>query len=148
MKIKIIDQIEKIKYEDWKNHYIKYLIFNKNKIAEKNLKKLWEWLNDHSHPQKVIFALVDKNIAGHAHYRGSPNAVRGKDVGFLDDIFVNPEYRKLGVASTLMKKLRMEGKNNNWELIRWNCNFDNLIANNLYLKTAKKLDWNTFEMKI
>ena len=56
MKIKIIDQIEKIKYEDWRNHYIKYLIFNKNKIAEKNLKKMWEWLNDNSHPQKVIFA--------------------------------------------------------------------------------------------
>ena len=47
-----------------------------------------------------------------------------------------------------MKKLRMEGKKYNWELIRWNCNFDNLTANNLYLKIAKKLDWNTFEMKI
>ena len=69
-------------------------------------------------------------------------------MGFLDDIFVNPEYRKLGVASKLMKKLRMEGKKYNWELIRWNCNFDNLTANNLYLKIAKKLDWNTFEMKI
>jgi len=69
-------------------------------------------------------------------------------VGFLDDIFVNPEYRKLGVSSKLMKKLRMEGKKYNWELIRWNCNFDNLTANNLYLKIAKKLDWNTFEMKI
>ena len=38
MTIKIIDQIYKIDYNDWKKHYIQYLIFNKNKIKEKNLK--------------------------------------------------------------------------------------------------------------
>ena len=148
MKIRIVTQIDKINYEDWKNHYIKYLIFNKNKITEKNLKKLWEWLNDNSHPQKALFALVDKNIAGHAHYRGFPNAVRGKDLGFLDDIFVNPKYRKLGVASKLMKKLRMEGKKNKWELIRWNCGFNNVGAIKFYKKFAKGLNWHTFEIKL
>jgi len=148
MLIKILDQIEKIKYDDWKNHYIQYLTFNKNNIDEKNLLNLWNWLNNPQHPQKGIFALFSNDIVGHAHYRGAPNAVRGKDVGFLDDIFVNLKHRNKGIASKLLNKLKEEVKKNNWELIRWNCSYENIAATNLYLKIAKKMEWNTFELKI
>ena len=148
MKIKIVMQIEKIEYENWKNHYIKYLIFNKYKIKEKNLKKLWEWLNNSHHPQKCIFALVKKDIVGHAHFRGEPNPVRGKDIGFLDDVYIKPEYRKMGIANKLIEKLVIEGKKNKWELIRWNCGFNNVGAIKFYKKFAKGLKWHTFEIKL
>jgi len=148
MIIKIINEINIINYENWREYYIQYLIFNKNKIKERNLKKLWEWLNNPLHPQKGIFAIIEKNIVGHAHYRGSPNPVRGKDIGFLDDIYVNPKYRNTGVAYKIIEKLSIEGKKNKWELIRWNCGSENTNAINFYSKFAKKLEWHTFEIKI
>ena len=148
MTVKIINQINTINYENWKKYYIQYLTFNKNKIKERNLKKLWEWLNSPHHPQKGIFAIIEKNIIGHAHYKSSPNPVRGNDIGFLDDIYVNQQYRNTGVAYKIIKKLCLEGKINKWELIRWNCSSDNTNAINFYNKFAKKLEWHTFEIKI
>ena len=91
---------------------------------------------------------IEKNIIGHAHYRGSPNPVRGKDIGFLDDIYVNPKHRNTGVAYKIIERLSIEGKKNKWELIRWNCSSENTNAINFYNKFAKKLEWHTFEIKI
>jgi len=36
---------------------------------------------------------VDGNIVGFAHYRRMPSPLRGQDIGFLDDLFVDPEHR-------------------------------------------------------
>lgn len=148
MTVKIINRINTINYENWSKYYIQYLTFNKNQIKERNLQKLWKWLNNPHHPQKGIFAIIEKNIIGHAHYRGSPNTVRGNDIGFLDDIYINQKYRNTGVAYKIMKKLCIEGKKNKWELIRWNCSSENTNAINFYKKFAKKLEWHTFEIKI
>ena len=148
MDIKVIDKIEKIDYEIWKSDFINYLIFNKNKVKEKNLKTLWKWLNTSNHPQEGIFALCKKNIIGHAHFRSAPNSVRGENVGFLDDIFVKPEFRKKGVANKLIKKLVTIGRKNKWELIRWNCGYNNFEAIKFYNTFAKKLKWHTFEIKL
>ena len=119
--------------------------------------KIWWDLNTHCEDSDLLgWVIVDENekpgnqIKGFMGNIPRKYKIEGKIIKTANATswFVNPEYRKLGVSSKLMKKLRMEGKKYNWELIRWNCNFDNLTANNLYLKIAKKLDWNTFEMKI
>jgi|TARA_B100000959_G_scaffold259277_1_gene294807 GNAT superfamily N-acetyltransferase len=85
---------------------------------------------------------------GHAHFRGAPNSVRGDDIGFLDDIYIKSDYRKIGIASKLIKKLAIEGKKNKWKVIRWNCGFDNSNAIQFYKKFATKLKWHTFEIKL
>ena len=149
MKIKIIDQIKSIKYDDWKSHYIKYLTFNKNRISEKKLISFWKWLNDINHVSNLIVAINnDKNIIGHLHYKFSPNAVRGKNIGFLDDIYVDTQYRKLGIAKKLINHLVKIGKKNKWEIIRWHCDTNNYDAINYYLKFSNKKKWYTFELKI
>ena len=107
MLIKVTDKIEYIKYKNWKLHYIKYLKFNKNRIQEKNLKNLWKWLNDKNHASNLIIAINDKKeILGNIHYKISPNPVRGKDIGFLDDIFIIPKYRNLGIAKKIDKSFK------------------------------------------
>lgn len=149
MLIKITDKIEYIKYKNWKLHYIEYLKFNKNKIQEKNLKNLWKWLNDKNHTSNLIIAINDKKeILGHIHYKISPNPVRGKDIGFLDDIFIIPEYRNLGIAKKLINHLKKIGKRKKWDIIRWHCDIENEIAIKYYLKFSNKKNWYTFELKV
>ena len=36
---------------------------------------------------------LDDNIVGFAHYRRMPSPLRGQDIGFLDDLFVDPKHR-------------------------------------------------------
>lgn len=149
MRIIITDKINLIKYGQWKLHYIKYLKFNKNKISEKKLKNLWNWLNDKNHATNLIIAInLDNNILGHIHYKFSPNTVRGEYIGFLDDIYINIKYRKLGIAKKLINYLLKIGKENNWELIRWHCDIKNYDAINYYQKISNKKEWCTFELKL
>ena len=149
MIVKIIDQIEHIKFSAWKIHYIKYLRFNKNIILEKNLKKLWNWLSDKNHTSHLIVAIDDKeNILGHIHYKIIPNTVRGENIGFLDDIFVDSKYRKLGIAKKLFNHLKKIGKSQKWNIIRWHCDIENNLAVNYYLKFSNKKNWYTFELKV
>ena len=106
-------------------------------------------MNDKNHASNLIIAINDKKeILGHIHYKISPNPVRGKDIGFLDDIFIIPKYRNLGIAKKLINHLKKIGKRKKWDIIRWHCDIDNEIAIQYYLKFSNKKNWYTFEIKV
>jgi len=148
MPVKIIDKIELIEFDKWKTHYIKYLIFNKNKVSQKNIINLWKWLTNKKHPSNIIIAIYKNDIVGHIHYKFLSNPVRGKNIGFIDDIYIDKKYRKSGIAKKLIKHLLKIGKKNKWDVIRWNCDMQNDKAINFYLKFSKILQWHTFELQV
>ena len=53
------------------------------------------------------------------HFREMPSPLRGKKVGFLDDLFVLPESRGTGVVDEMFKKLSKESAKNWWPFVRW-----------------------------
>ena len=88
----------------------------------------------------------NKNIVAFAHYRRMPSALRGKDVGFLDDLYVHPDFRGQHLSELLIKELQKISKEKNWNLVRWITREDNTRAKNIYDKVSNKTNWNVYEL--
>ena len=63
---------------------------------------LFAWLLDPGHVCGGLVAETDDGLVGLAHYRSMPSPLRGAEVGFLDDLFVDPERRGLGAGEALL----------------------------------------------
>ena len=87
-----------------------------------------------------------KKIVAFAHYRRMPSPLRGKDIGFLDDLFVKPEFRGLKIGEQIISKLKTISMDKGWGLVRWITRSDNLRAKSLYDRVSKKTNWEVYEL--
>ena len=133
--------------EQWENLYRGYADFYKVEMNEKILQTVWEWLHDKTHEVSGIAYEFDGNIVGFAHYRRMPSPLRGKDIGFLDDLFVDPKYRGQKIGEKIINELNKISKSKEWNLIRWITHDDNLRAKALYDRVAEKTKWDLYELK-
>ena len=134
--------------EQWKKLYKDYADFYKVKMNDKILQTVWKWLHDKSHEVNGLVYEVDGNIVGLAHYRRMPSPLRGQDIGFLDDLFVDPEHRGQRIGEKLINKLKEISKSKRWNLVRWITREDNLRAKSLYNRVSEKTTWNVYELKL
>ena len=79
-----------------------YADFYKVEMKDEILKTVWSWLHDKNHDVKGIIYEHENKFAGLAHYRRMPRPLRGKYVGFLDDIYVDPKYRGKKIGEKLI----------------------------------------------
>ena len=141
--------IREIKLEDkeeWKVLYRGYANFYKVEMNDKILKTVWEWILDKNHDVSGLVYVQDNKIIGIAHYRKMPSPLRGKYIGFLDDLYVDPKHRRNGIGKKLIKELNVISSRNNWNLMRWITRDDNTTAKSLYEKLSKKTNWEVYEL--
>jgi GNAT superfamily N-acetyltransferase len=132
--------------EEWKILYKGYADFYKVEMSDKILNTVWEWIHDNNHDVSGLVYEKDNKIIGIAHYRRMPSPLRGKYIGFLDDLFVDPRHRKNGVGEKIIKELKVISKRNEWNLVRWITRNDNTKAKSLYQKLSKKTNWEVYEL--
>ena len=132
--------------EEWKDLYREYADFYKVEMNEEILKTVWGWLHDKSHDVKGIVYEHENKIVGFAHYRRMPRPLRGKYIGFLDDIYVEPKQRGKKIGEKFIYALNKISKKNNWDLIRWITQDNNRRAKSLYDRVAKKTSWSLYEL--
>jgi GNAT superfamily N-acetyltransferase len=132
--------------EEWKILYKGYADFYKVEMSDKILNTVWEWIHDNNHDVSGLVYEKDNKIIGIAHYRRMPSPLRGKYIGFLDDLFVDPRHRKNGVGEKIIKELKVISKRNDWNLVRWITRNDNTKAKSLYQKLSKKTNWEVYEL--
>ena len=133
--------------ENWAKLYNAYADFYKVPINTGVLDTLWGWIHDESHDVKgLCFELKDK-IVGIAHYRTMPRPIKGEYIGFLDDLFVEPEFRGQQIAQKLISHLKSLSKANNWGGIRWITHSFNENAKKLYDKIANNKGFELYELK-
>ncbi|MDP6103217.1 MAG: GNAT family N-acetyltransferase, partial [Gammaproteobacteria bacterium] len=102
----LIDKLNKEDYLHWKKLYIGYADFYKMPMNEKILNQVWGWIFDEHMQFYALSAKTNEgNLIGIMHYRQMPSPLRGIMVGFLDDLFVQPEYRGSGAVQALFKAL-------------------------------------------
>ena len=94
----------------------------------------------------ICFDLEGK-IAGIAHYRTMPRPIKGQYMGFLDDLFVEPDYRGQKIAQKFIEHLKSLSKANNWYGIRWITHSSNKNAKKLYDKIANNTGFDLYELK-
>lgn len=143
-KTTIIRAVDQLDHEQWLKLYQGYITFYQRDYDEKKVATLWQWLKD-----KKIFGLVaeqEGKLIGLAHYREMPSPLNGFMVGFLDDLFVDPNCRGSQVASELMSALKEQAQLHGWPFIRWITNENNYRAKAFYDKISSKTVWNTYQM--
>ena len=133
--------------EQWQELYKGYANFYKVEMNNQILETVWSWLHDKNHELNGIVYEIDENIVALAHYRRMPRPLKGKDVGFLDDLFVEPIHRGKKIGEQLLNELKKISKSKGWDLIRWITHNDNLRAKNLYDRIADKTQWDLYELK-
>ena len=86
--------------------YLGYADFYSVQTDEEKLSTLFGWLLDVDHVCDGILAVMATGeIVGLAHFRGMPSPLRGAEIGFLDDLFVDPAARGSGAADALLKQV-------------------------------------------
>tara|TARA_B100001013_G_scaffold149962_1_gene89055 strand:- start:600 stop:1046 length:447 start_codon:yes stop_codon:yes gene_type:complete len=148
MKTFTIRKLEPSDYEGWAILFSGYAEYYKFNIEDANIKQTWKWINDFDHPLECLAAFEDHQIIGFSHFRAMPSPLRGENIGFLDDLFVDPEYRGNNLGDMLLSAIQKEAKERGWKIIRWITKDNNYRARSLYDKYSKKTDWNVYEMQI
>ena len=146
MGIKIIRSIKFSDKKDWKKLYCGYADFYKVEMNQTILNTVWGWLEDEKHELNGLVCEFEEQIVALAHYRRMPSPLRGKNIGFLDDLFVAPEFRGLKIGEQIISKLKTISTDNGWGLIRWITRSDNLRAKSLYDRVSNKTNWEVYEL--
>lgn len=131
-------------HPQWLELYKGYINFYGRTFDEKKVATLWQWIQDNK-----IFCLIaetEGKIVGLAHYREMLSPLNGFAIGFLDDLFVSPNYRGQQIANALMQALKNKAQEQNWLFIRWITQENNYRAKAFYDRIANKTDWNTYQM--
>ena len=143
----MIRQLEQKDKENWTKLYNGYANFYKVPMNTRILDTLWNWIHDKNHVVKGICFELEGKIVGIAHYRTMPRPIKAQYIGFLDDLFVEPDFRYQKVAQKLINHLKSLSKINNWDGIRWITHSSNKNAKKLYDKIANNTGFELYELK-
>ena len=133
--------------DQWEKLYKGYADFYKVEMNDKILQTVWNWLHDKNHELNGLAYEVDGIIVALAHYRKMPRPLKGQDIGFLDDLFVDPKFRGKKIGEKIINELKNISKKRGWNLVRWITRNDNLRAKSLYDRVAEKTTWDLYELK-
>lgn len=131
----------------WERLYRGYAAFYKVETDAARLGRLWGWLHDPAHPVEGLVFEADDTLVGLAHFRAMPSPLRGAEIGFLDDLFVDPSRRGTGAAAALIEAVAGVARERGWDVVRWITADDNYRARALYDRLATKTGWNTYELR-
>ena len=113
-------KIRSIKLEDkndWLILFQGYADFYQVKINDNIINTVWNWLHTPEHELQGLVGEINNKVIAFAHYRRMPSPLRGKDIGFLDDLYVLPECRGQQIGEQLIKKLKQISIDKKWNLV-------------------------------
>ena len=131
----------------WRELYAGYCDFYSKPLSDERAEIVFGWLLDGDHELECIVAELDGRVVGLAHFREFARPIAGGRAMFLDDLFIAPEARGTGAATTLIEALREIGKKRGLVMIRWLTADDNVAAQRVYDKLARKTNMLTYDLE-
>lgn len=110
-------------------------------------KTLESWIFD-KQKAEVLFALADGKEAGFALFFHNFSTFLGRAGIYLEDLFVKPEYRGLGLGKALLRALAQTALERGCGRLEWSCLDWNTPSINFYLSLgAQPMDgWTTYRL--
>ena len=143
----IIRHVEKGDRPAWERLYRGYAEFYRVDTDDAKLQTLFGWLLDPKHVCEGLVAETEAgDLLGLAHFRAMPSPLRGAEVGFLDDLFIDPTQRGSGAGEALLRKIDEIAAARGWAVVRWITRDNNYRARGLYDRLSVRSDWITYEM--
>lgn len=132
----------------WRALFDGYTTFYKRTLTDEVAEAVWGWIHDPTHEVEGALALQGETAVGLAHFRRQPRPAVGRDMGYLDDLFVAPDARSAGIGRALLAHVAEVGRARGWGVVRWTTADDNYRARSLYDQVAAKTAWNLYEMSL
>ena len=142
-------KIRNIKLEDkndWITLFQECADFYQVEINDNITNTVWQWLHTPKHELQGLVGEINNKVIAIAHYRQMPSPLRGKNIGFLDDLYVSPEYRGQKIGEQLIEQLKQISINKKWNLVRWITRDNNVRAKKVYDKVSNKTNWDVYEL--
>jgi GNAT superfamily N-acetyltransferase len=143
MDIRTVNEADR---DAWERLYRGYAAYYEVETNSAKLDTLFSWLCDPDHVCEGLVADASGQLIGLAHFRAMPSPLRGADVGFLDDLFVDPAQRGSGTARALIHAVDDIARQCEWDVVRWITRDDNYRARGLYDKLSTRSNWLVYEM--
>ncbi len=144
-------KIENLKISDkekWCELYQGYADFYKMPMNQDILDTVWSWIFDEENKFYAIGARsAQGELIGFMHFREMPSPLRGSLFGFLDDLYVHPDFRGSGAVQSLFNELKARAEKNDWPFVRWITATDNHRARAVYDKISGTIDYVTYHMQ-
>jgi GNAT superfamily N-acetyltransferase len=131
----------------WRRMFRDYGIFYKTEFDDAHLDHVWGLLTTEGSGVDAFIAELDGTVVGFAQYRSHPDTFSSGRDWYLDDLFTDPAARGAGVASALIERLKELAHATGPGTLRWITADDNVTAQRVYDRVAKRTTWVTYEVR-
>jgi len=136
-------------FAGWRRMFEGYNEFYKVTYTDEKAERLWSWLMDPNHVCEALIAVTpNDDVVGLAHFREMPRPLHAAVAGFLDDLYVNPQFRQHHIGQRLIDHISELGRARGWQVVRWLTADNNYRARGLYDQCATRTGWLTYEIKL
>lgn len=97
---------------------------------------------------EVLVSEEAEEIVAFAIVFDLPEAVFARRCGALDDLFVRPDRRGLGLARRMIETLCVIGRARGWSHLRWIVPEADRAAIALYERVATRADWRSYVIRL
>ena len=114
---------------------------------EKKIKTLLNTLVSHPERGVQFIAKINEISVGFATLYSTFSSLQAQPAMVMNDLFVDPKYRKKGVGEALYQCCRTFTKENGYAFMEWVTANDNIIAQRFYEKQgAKRSMWISYSI--
>jgi GNAT superfamily N-acetyltransferase len=136
---------------DWERLYAAYAAVYRARQTPEMRAAVWAWIMDPTHELEALVAEAapgEGRAVGLAHFRPFARPLAATTGGFLDDLFVDPDFRGRRVADALIRAVAAIGRERGWSVLRWITADDNYRGRALYDRVAARTMWVTYDLKL
>lgn len=137
-KIFSIDKLNDSHKKPWSQLWRKYLAFYKTEKSNKIVDLTFARLTQNNEECEGYIAFVDGSAAGIVHCIYHLHLWQEEKICYLQDLFVDENYRKHGVARKLISQIYTSADNKKARGVYWLTQDFNTTARNLYDKIGVK----------
>ncbi len=119
----------------WLQLFKEYIEFYESKLSDTQYELTWQRINSEFNMYGLL-AEIDGQIIGLAHYVFRPDTWEIEDFCYLEDLYVDPMVRGVGVGRALIKAVEQIAVEKGSKRLYWTTAEDNEIARKLYDKLA------------
>ncbi len=143
-----IRPVEARDYTAWDPLYVGYCEFYRVPTTPEKRRVVFDWLMDEAQVLEGLVAELDGKVVALAHFREMPRPLHGTMMGFLDDLFVDPDARGAKVGEAMFERLAQICRERGWKVMRWLTQDHNYRARTLYDRIGAKSLLNLYEMNV
>jgi GNAT superfamily N-acetyltransferase len=119
-------------HASWLSLWRGYIEFYKAEIPESQYELTWNRLLDPSYESLGLVADIDGEVRGIVHYSFQTSTWASKNYCYLEDLFVAPESRGLGLGRALIDAVKDIAMSAGSSRLYWNTDATNETARKLY----------------